>query len=214
MSTNRYQDHVIKNGELIADWENLYTKFSDPWKQSTGEQRQSATRVMTQFFIDKLRRDFNSKTTLEIGCGFAWLTEDLHNRGFQARGTDISKVCISKAIERNPKLDLHATNFLDERHIIDFRPDVIVMSQLSWYVLDQLDEFITSIRKLAAFGKPTFLIHSLATYADGMQSFGTDYFTNGEEIKNYFGLDYLFSMETETRVGESKSFDTMFVAKI
>jgi hypothetical protein len=142
------------------------------------------------------------------------MTEDLHNRGFKARGTDISPTCILSAIERNPSLDLHTANFLDEKHIIGSKPEIIVMSQLSWYVLPELREFITLLRKLAAFGKPTFLIHSLATYAEGVQSYGKEFFTNGDEIKSFFDLNYLFSMETETLEGDGMAFDTMFVAKI
>ena len=214
MSGDRYQDYVIKNGELIANFEKIYTEFSDPWNQSTKVQRESATRIITRFYIDKLREEFKSKSILEIGCGYAWLTEDLHNSGYRARGTDVSQACILKAKERNSKLDLHTANFLDERHLVDFKPNVIVMNQLSWYVLGNLREFVIALRKLAAFSEPTFLIHSLATYADGVQSYGNEFYTNREEIEKYFGLNYLFSMETETLDGDRASFDTMFVAQL
>ena len=214
MGSNRYQDYVIKDGSLIADWDNLYTDFNDPWRQSENDQRNSASRVMTRFYIDRLRDEFNTQTVLELGCGLAWLTEDLHSSGFKVRGTDVSKVCISRATERNPSLDLKVANFLDKAHMIDYDPDVIVMSQLTWYVLEDLTEFIKSLKLLASSGKPKFLVHSLATYAPGTQLYGKEFFTTGEEIKSFFNLNYLFSMSTETQIGSSPSFDAMFVAKL
>jgi hypothetical protein len=213
MSGNRYQDEVIKNVELTVNFENLYMEFLDPWNQSTRAQRQSATRVMTLFYVDKLQDEFKSAVILEIGSGLGWLTEDLYNRGFKASGTDVSPTCILNALELSPDLDLLTAYFQDESQIIDFRPDEIVMNQLSWYILPNLTERITLVRKLAAFGKPTSLIHSLAAYPDGMQSSGKFYFTNWEEIKSFFGLNYQFSMEAETLEEESRYFDTMLVLK-
>jgi SAM-dependent methyltransferase len=214
MGSNRYQDYVIKDGSLIADWDNLYTDFNDPWRQSENDQRNSASRVMTRFYIDRLRDEFNTQTVLELGCGLAWLTEDLHSSGIKVRGTDVSKVCIARATERNPSLDLKVANFLDKAHMIDYDPDVIVMSQLTWYVLEDLTEFIKSLKLLPSSGKPKFLVHSLATYAQGTQLYGKEFFTTGEEIKSFFNLNYLFSMSTETQIGSSLSFDAMFVAKL
>jgi SAM-dependent methyltransferase len=214
MTQKKYQDYVIKDGQLIGDWDNLYQDFADPWRQSSSDQRKSASRIMTGVWVDQLKIDFKVNRILELGCGFAWLTEEFHRKGFQARGTDISKVCIKKAIERNPELDLHVASFLEDLHLLEFAPDVIIMSQLTWYVLDQLPDFKLLLKRLHNPEKPTFLIHSLATYPKGVQTLGADFFSTGEEIKAYYNLNYLFSMSTETRVEGSPSFDAMFVAKL
>lgn len=46
-----------------------------------------------------------------------------------------------------------------------FNPDVVLMAELTWYTLDTLDEFLSSLRTYAlSRQKPTFLIHLLTTY--------------------------------------------------
>ena len=214
MTNNEYQNSVIKDGKLVADWDALYRDFNDPWNQSTNDLRNSASRIMTKFYCEKFRSEFNAAKTLELGCGFAWMTEDLHLNGFKARGTDISEVCISKALQRNTVLDLHVANFNDEKHLIEFNPDIIIMSQITWYVLDELQNFLKVLGKHAKTGKPKFLIHSLATYPKKTQTLGLDFFTDGEQKKHFFNLEYIFSMSTEVQLNGSESQDTMFVAKL
>lgn len=214
MKNKKYQDLVIRNGQLIGDWENLYKTFPDAWEQSSDEQINSASRLMTRFYCQKLQKDFMSNSTLEVGCGLGWMTEFLHQNGFQSRGTDISQECISIAKKRNSELDLHVAKFNDEKHIIDFHPNIIIMNQITWYVLDEIHEFIDLVKKLPKTDKPTFLIHSLAMYAKGEQTYGLEYFTNHDELKRYFDLDYIFSMTSAVHTEGQESLDTMFVAKL
>jgi 2-polyprenyl-3-methyl-5-hydroxy-6-metoxy-1,4-benzoquinol methylase len=214
MRNKKYQDLVIKDGVLVGDWENLYKNFPDPWEMSSEDQINSASRLMTRFYCLKLQKEFKSISTLEIGCGFGWMTEFLHQNGFKSRGTDISEECISLVRKRNSELDVHVAKFNDEKHLVDFNPDIIVMNQLTWYVLDEIRDFLDLLRKMAKKNKPIFLIHSLTFYPQGKQTYGLEYFTNLEELKSYFGLNYIFSMETAVYKEEIESHDTMFVAKI
>ena len=74
------------------------------------------------------------------------------------------------------------------------KPDCIVMSEITWYVLDYLDEFIGFLKNEMP---NTLLIHMLMTYKKGEQKYGADKFTNLEEIKGYFGINYFESWEVE-----------------
>ena len=85
------------------------------------------------------------------------------------------------------------------------------MSQLTWYILDELDDSLKLITKKRE--KEIFLIHSLATYEYGVQKYGTEYFTNLDGILKYFKLDYLFSGEFQVRNLDKVSRDTLFAAK-
>ena len=67
---------------------------------------------------------------------------------------------------------------------------------------------------MAKKDKPTFLIHSLAMYPQGKQTYGLEYFTSHEELKRYFGLNYIFSMTSAVYREDYESHDTMFVAKL
>ena len=214
MDNSNYQDLVIKNGKLVGAWDTLYKEHLNPWDQSSDHQMNSISRLLTKFFCEKLRNEFSASTTLEVGCGFAWLTEHLHNHGFKARGTDISQVCISKTAERNSELDLHVAKFNEEKHLLDYNPDIVIMSQVSWYVLDEIKDFLVTLKKLASYGKPKFLIHTLSLYPEGVQRFGTEYFTDLPEMKSFFGLEYIFSSTIETIVEGKTVRDSMFVARL
>lgn len=68
------------------------------------------------------------------------------------------------------------------------------MNEITWYVLDKLEEFLTYLRRhLPA----THLLHKLTTYPDGVQRFGTNFFTNADEIRKYFQMSYIDYGEEE-----------------
>ena len=74
-------------------------------------------------------------------------------------------------------------DILDEFPIKDFRPDCILMIEITWYVLDKLDKFKKLLSKMCT-GCGFF--HTLMTYAPGVQKHGVEYFTNLDEIKSYW----------------------------
>ena len=97
-----------------------------------------------------------------------------------------------------------------------FNPDILIMAELTWYVLDKLDNFLINLRKYSkARSTPTFLIHLLNTYKPGVQEYGTDKFTTHEEILDYFNFSYLESGFIETiRPDDEYSRGSYFIAKL
>ena len=87
-------------------------------------------------------------------------------------------------------------------------PDIVVMPEITWYVLDQLDDFLSFLRSEMS-GK--YLIHTLATYPAGKQDYGKDKFTNLSEILEYFKLEYI---EWGELYRSESSCHTYFLAKI
>jgi hypothetical protein len=61
------------------------------------------------------------------------------------------------------------------------------MAEITWYVLDKIDSFITFLKNEMP---DTYLIHLLTTYPAGIQQYGKDKFTNLHEIMLYFGANY------------------------
>ena len=215
MNSDKYQDLVIKDGKLVGEWEKLYKNHPDPWMQSTGDQVNSPTRELILSFCSKLREKHGTKRTLELGCGLAHLTEKLHEQGFTAMGTDIAQSAISIAKKRNSALEVFAEPFNETKTLFEFNPDIIIMSQLTWYILDDLDVFLSRLRNYASsVDKPVFLLHALAVYEEGVQKMGAARFTNLEEILIYFDMSYLFSGYFHSSEGERDSRDTLFLAQI
>ena len=67
-------------------------------------------------------------------------------------------------------------------------PDVIVMSEITWYVLDDLDAFVTFIRKELP---NCLLLHLLMTYNEGTQKYGREFFPNLDGILRFFAMHVL-----------------------
>jgi len=72
------------------------------------------------------------------------------------------------------------------------KPDVIVMAEITWYILPELAAVLRNLQKEAqSRDQPLYLIHMLATYSPGEQGYGTEFFTTHDEILEYFQLKYL-----------------------
>jgi predicted TPR repeat methyltransferase len=211
-----YQDFVIRDGKLVGDWEGLYKNFENPWNQSNDDQINDSRRMLCVEWCKKLRKDHGINRVIELGCGFGFLTSELHKNNFAAIGTDISEVAIAKARYLNKDSLFYKSEFNDFKSILRFDPDIIIMAEITWYVLDQLDDFIKNITNYSnARSRPTYLIHLLTTYLPGQQKYGIDRFTNLDEILSYFGLNYIESGFVRTiRENDSNSQGTYFVAKI
>ncbi len=212
----RYQDYVIKDGKLVGDFDGLYENFDDPWHQSREDHTFDSRRVLAMSWCNQLRKKSGCNRVVELGCGFGYLTEQLRQQNFASVGVDISQVAIEKAREINPSSNFITAGLHDFENIAKFDPDIFLMSEITWYVLDDLKRFIENIRiHKNQRQKPTYLIHLLSTYAPGVQKYGVDKFTNLEEIKKYFDLDYLESGYIQTpRDDDLLSQGTYFIAEI
>lgn len=213
---SNYQDYVIKDGEFIGDFVGLYRDFDDPWNQSRSDQVLDSRRQLALIICEKLNLFYGSKKVIELGCGFGFMTERLRELGFDALGTDIVIRAIEKANQIHPEADFKVAAFDDLRILELFNPDIIIMAELTWYVLDQLDEFKATLKKYAlGRNRPTYFIHLLTTYAPGVQKYGKKKFTNLEEILKYFDMKFIeFGTISNVREDDPLSQGTFFVAKL
>ena len=161
----------------------MYKDFSDPWEQTKKEKTSTDKLLAIEIF-----QKYSVKRVLELGCGLGMFTNMIHSRGFEVCGIDISKNAIDKAKMINPNILYYVGNILDADIIESFNPDVIVMAEVTWYVLDQLADFKMMLKN--RFTNVLFM-HLLTTYPQGVQKYGKEFFTNNYEIMDYFGMDYL-----------------------
>ncbi len=201
---NTYQDYVIRDGKLIGEFEEMYQDFDDPWRHN--ELEEYAT---TQSICVNLIRKYRLSTVVELGCGLGQLTNKINKVAEKVIGVDISKTAIRKALTRFPTCKFKVGKFPDLNLLREFKPDCIVMAEISWYVLDELDVLISFLKNEMA---DTVLIHILQTYDPKVQQYGKEKFTNLSEIKNFFNMTYLESGEIQ-EVEESKGRKTYFAGK-
>ncbi|KPA19299.1 nodulation protein S NodS [Candidatus Magnetomorum sp. HK-1] len=179
----RYHDYVIKDGKLLGEFEEMYQDFEDPWEQTTRMEWASEKAVALNL-IKKLK----SRKVIELGCGLGHYTSKIQKLGVNVLGVDISQTAINKAKLNYNDCDFIVGDILDFSIYKEYKPDIIVMAEITWYVLDKLDTFIEF---LSSELPNTYLIHLLVTYPDGVQQYGKDKFTNLQEIMSYFGMNYL-----------------------
>ena len=212
----KYQDYVISDGKLVGDFEGMYENFDDPWHQSSQDHIYNSRRQIAINYCNRIKSKYNVLKVVELGCGFGHLTESLRINNFEAVGTDVSKIAIQKASELYPNAQFKQLNFNDFDNLFSLKPNILIMAEITWYVLDDLDKFLVSLKQYAKQAKePVFLIHLLATYEPGVQKYGADKFTNLDEIIKYFNLEYLEYgfVKTVTEL-DDKSQGTYFIAKV
>lgn len=183
-NSNPIQDFVIRDGVLVGKFEELYLSSLDPWNQSREFSQQDSRKLLILEHCRRLRdENLQVSRTLEIGCGFGFLTQRLTEMGFAATGVDVAPTAVKRARELHPGSAFFCMAFEDDRVLDLCEPDIVVMSEITWYVLDHLDNFRRELLNYASNrDKPTYLIHLLTTYASGEQKLGVEYFTDLEGI--------------------------------
>jgi SAM-dependent methyltransferase len=188
---SRYQDYVIRDGRLVGEFEEMYRDFADPWHASTSEEFASDKAVGINL-LARLRARGAVAKVVELGCGLGHYSARIAGLGLAVTGVDVSATAIEKARQRHPGPEFVVGGIDDYDLLRQRRPDVIVMAEITWYVLKQLRGFLEFLRTELP---ETHMLHLLSTYPPGVQKYGADYFTDLPGIKRYFGMKYLESGE-------------------
>jgi SAM-dependent methyltransferase len=180
----RYQDYVIRDGHLIGEFEQMYRDFSDPWHESTLEQFASDKAAGINLLV-RLKAQHQAKRVMEVGCGLGHYAERIAELGLETVGIDISPTAVANARSRHNRAKF-IVGTIDQHDIFRrYRPDVVVLAEVTWYVLEQLRGFLDFMR---AELPNSYLLHLLNTYPPGVQKYGTEYFTDLAGIKRYIGM--------------------------
>lgn len=163
--------------------EDLYKEVDDPWKQTN---LKSEIKNLILFLINHLS---NNMSLLEIGSGLGIILDIIKNsnKNFNLIGSDISETAILKCKDRHKDSRvIDITVDKDLMKIIEINPDIIFIKDVTWLILDKIDDIK---KKLKDNFKGKYLIHILNIYEN--QKYGNEYFTNHQEILNFFDMDYL-----------------------
>jgi SAM-dependent methyltransferase len=197
----RYQDYVIRDGRLIGEFEQLYQDFADPWYESTREPF-SSDKAAAINLLTRLKACHGIRKVLELGCGFGHFSDRIAALGLEAVGVDISATAVETARKRHPAVEFVVGTIENHEVVTRLRPDVIVLAEVTWYVLNHLRGFLDFVR---AELPNVYLLHMLNTYPPGVQQYGAEYFTDLDGIKKFFGMRYLESGEVHV-VGGTRTW--------
>lgn len=201
-----YQDYVIKDGKFIGQFEEMYKKFDDPWHQLEAVDH-SYSRFHTVLSLRKL----NAVSVLEAGCGLGVFTNYISAALPKMRivGMDISREAIKKARCSYPTLQFMVGDLreIDKLGLGAF--DVIILSEIMWYILQDLDKIIEKLKK--SFSGKHIIVNQ--TFYKGGQAYGKEYFTNLDEMLKYLRMEligYTVSYMEENKV----SYETHSILKV
>lgn len=171
----RYQDFVIKDGKLVGKFDEMYKIFDDPWDQSTRE-LSSNEKIIG---LEILKRN-NHKHVIELGCGHGHYTKRIKDIVETCTGVDISVNAINRAAQKYPDCNFISSDIINE--LLYEKVDCIMMVEITWYVLEKLEKFKSIISNHKGVG----FFHTLTTYPAGSQRYGNEFFTNHDQIIDYF----------------------------
>lgn len=184
MKYPKYQDYVIKNGKFIGEFEKMYQDHKDPWRQSVSEKDATDKKIV----LSKIQ-EIDPKRVIEIGCGLGHFTNDIRNSfSGELLGIDISKTAIKKAQKNYPNIRFETGDLLSFNLFDNFLPDMIIMAEVTWYVLDRLEAFKKYLKEQQ---NQIILVHLLTFYESNKQTYGKEFFTNMDELLHFFDLNYI-----------------------
>ncbi|MCU0447104.1 MAG: class I SAM-dependent methyltransferase [Microscillaceae bacterium] len=197
-----YHDYVIKDGQFVGKFEEMYAKFDDPWMQSNQPNKYSRTAGIIHL------KNFQIKSVLECGCGLGYYADWIFREtGIVPHSVDVSEVAIQKAKTLFPNLHFEVADITSD--LAKFKAvDCVMFAEIVWYILPQLPDIF---RVLAQEFKGKYLLVNQVFYK-GSQKYGTEYFTNLAEFINYVPFELQGQCEATT-VGES-TIETSTIFKI
>lgn len=203
-----YHDYFIKDGRHLGRYEEMYQNCPDPWRIEELGQRLD----MRAALLLLAGREKSVGRFLDLGAGLglftALLTEALWRANPEARGvvSDISATAVARAESRlaDPRLEFRA---LDARSLANgpYFPsqtfDLIVMAQILWGLLEDLDRTLAA---LAALLTPGGLI-LISQHFPGPehQGYGREIVSSPEDLTRHLagaGLEVLETLESNRAV--------------
>lgn len=169
-----YHDYVIKNGQFVGRFDEMYKDCEDPWHQSSPES--NLLSKPKNIAILNMRK-YGVRSVLEIGSGLGFYSGMIEAAGIKVRGLEISETAVTKAKEQFPNIDFRVGTVTDLAKHAEF--DAILFAEVTWYILADLAKAYSQM--LDTFSGKYF-IHNLTFYKGDRQKFGREYFSTFEQF--------------------------------
>jgi SAM-dependent methyltransferase len=177
-----YHDYVIKDGKFIGAFEEMYQNIEDPWSHG------DATAVQYDLVLLLIKRNnicSNGGRILDIGCGKGAFTSRIKGMLDQCSvtGIDIAPTAIRHARNRYGSIGINflALDIQQDYKKITGKFNLIIMSQILWYVLPSIRE-ITDYLFSEVLSDDGCILINQAFYKPEKQSYGMDIMTSVEDL--------------------------------
>jgi len=181
---------------LRGEFEQMYKDIEDPWGCY-----KYADSLNNKIFLEILFYKRQFKKVLDIGCGLGGFTNLLFQRnGGGIIGIDISKTAIEKAKKRYPYIQFTVGNIITDD--LKERFDLIVMSEVIWYILDGIKDVFRKLYLSLECHDSVLGIHQ---YFPDDQKFGRDIINGLEGFETFIKKETDFAFKNKViSFGESE----------
>jgi len=175
ITSDDYHDYVIKGGELIGEFEQMYQRCEDPWHIS-----EYIGSLQYELFAALVaRQSKNINVLLEVGCGLGepiyMISQMLPETKILA--CDISATAIAKARERYPGINFFQYDLFgedpfpfDEYQVDEI--DAITLSETLWYILPKVNYVLQKLYSCLKHGG--YLFVKQCFYTPDNQQYGRE----------------------------------------
>ena len=195
IKSNDYHDYVIKDGKFIGAFEEMYQNIDDPWHHgdATGIQYDLAL-----YLIGRFRICAGGGLVLDFGCGKGAFTVRLKQQMPNAHilGVDIAPTAIKKAKQKYGYLgiEFETIDIQKEYKNIAEKFDLIVMSQLMWYILPNFRAIVNHLGNEVLKDDGHLLVNQ-AFYKPEEQKYGKEIVSTVEEMLKLVNLEVVEMIE-------------------
>ena len=187
-----YHDYVIKNGKFIGKFEEMYKNCEDPWHQL------KALTHANEIVLWEISKG-KFENVLDVGCGLGKFTSLIHkNVRCKVTGIDVSPTAIMRAKKSYPKINFRVFDVKHDRLQTELY-DLIIASELFWYVLEKLDFVISNLVNALQVNGTFIIIQQF--YLEGTQKYGRNL------ISSLFDLIKKLPLEIERTIETDRYFD-------
>lgn len=202
-----------------GDFDGLYRAMHDPWGQSGEHPRMKEYYAYSRTILVGTLQGLHWSGTgwhrlLEVGCGSGYVVDCIknHQPKHVVHGCDISHAAVERAWARFPtrfffRLDI--TGPVEDYHFHRANYDVVILSQILWYVLADLPSVFHNCSRLLTpggrliiqtafldnqeYGKDTVdgfhgLIRWVLDHAPGWQIVGSSYDATSQHAPHHDGI--------------------------
>jgi len=210
-----YHDYVIKDGELIGKFEDMYRESDQiPWHQNKTSFDLHAD--MDICALKRLDKKGKFKNILDIGCGMGYFSDRIRKEVFPETdidliSSDISKTAILSANKNFNDIDFITLDIMkDDISRFANKFDLIIFRELLWYVCSDIDDFT---KRILSMLKDNGIIYLSQWFPDHEKFYGQEIFPNESSIIKYFDghfnciFSHIISENDNTVEDEANSFN-------
>ncbi len=185
---SRSNEYIFKNNngvlELVGDFEKYYQDNKDPWDQaSTSSDISNYYNFSRERLVKYLKSLDRCDRVMDVGCGLGIVSNIIEKSIDHSTiyGVDISKTAIKKASQSYKNVIFSVGDISAPSFKFNKKMDVIILNQMLWYILENLDMTIKNVYNL--LNNQGYLIISMAFLEK--QNYGVDIINGFDGLIRY-----------------------------